>query len=128
MTPSSEAITEEMLAAIPGSLCTLNWRRFNPDWHWYDCDTILAAVPVMRDSNNKHLGWLYEFSVVKFRCDEDYFAVHCEGEPWGWSHDDIELFVLIRSDGPYLPDPSDEAAAVIETREQKIINQQGTKR
>lgn len=34
-------------------------------------------------------------SVVSVRCDEDYFSLECEDEPWGWSDEDVTFWIKL---------------------------------
>jgi hypothetical protein len=83
------------ITKIPKPLQPLDWQRFEntPDTLWSDGQELLVAVPVCQRDKEQ---WQYEISVIRIRCDEDYFAVTCEGDPWGWDLDDIEFYVVIR--------------------------------
>lgn len=77
---------------LPDTVSGLKWEKPEPDQYWEDCTQILAAVPVIdRRTNRSYV----EFSVVTIRCDEGYFNLECNGEPWGWDYSDIALFVFL---------------------------------
>ena len=57
--------------------------------------SLLVAVPVCIDPGRPEGGWYYEMSVVDVSCDEHYFNVCCQGEPWGWDLDDADWFVVL---------------------------------
>lgn len=77
---------------LPDTVACLDWKKPTEDQLWGDGTQILAAVPVIdRRTNRSYV----EFSVVTIRCDEGYFAVECNGDPWGWDYTDIAMYVLL---------------------------------
>lgn len=70
------------------------------EWHdatgvliWEDGTQILTVVEC-RDTRRG--SRIYSaFDVVTIRCDEGYFELECNGEPWGWDYDDIGKFALL---------------------------------
>ncbi len=75
------------------ALSSLEWEQHVPELI-SDGDVWLVAVPV---SNRRHAkpGWNYEYSVIRFRCDEDLFEIEAEDGPWGWDLDQIDFFVRL---------------------------------
>lgn len=83
---------------------TLNWQpggaQGNTDFLFVDGNQYLMAVRVCHSEdkkmrlplNQRERQW-WDFAVVTARVDEDYFALECEGEPWGWDWDSVEWFV-----------------------------------
>lgn len=83
---------------IPAALRGLFWvANDNTKRLWGDGQELLVAVPVCTKAKYPDKGWHYEFSVIVIRCDEGYFAVTCEDEPWGWHLDEVDWYVTIRS-------------------------------
>lgn len=74
----------------------------NPPKCACDGDQFLVAVPVMwkigvrqHASHDKNAKWFYEYSVVTFRCDEDYCRLECNGDAWGWEWSDVEWWMKL---------------------------------
>jgi hypothetical protein len=68
------------------------WMPIPADMVFHDGEQWLMAVAV----KHRHTpGWSYELSVVTMCCDEDYFAIQCDGEPWGWSIEDVDFGVRL---------------------------------
>ena len=99
------------IGRLPESVRQLEGKAMDPlDQSLEDGDVMLAAVPVFIDKDwNRCLaggekGWRYELSVVQMMvaisrldaCDEHYFGIDIDGEPWGWDISDIDFFVLIK--------------------------------
>lgn len=78
-------------AKISAALQSLDWRPIDPqDERWENGTVLLVAVPIGTTD-----GWYYVYSVVTIRCDEDFFAVTCEDEPWGWYLSECDWYVVI---------------------------------
>lgn len=80
---------------IPKSLQSLDWKVYEPGTEHWDGQKLVVAVPV---HNNRHMRkgqWVYEFSVVRIECDETFFRLTVEGDPWGWDLDSIDYYVEI---------------------------------
>jgi hypothetical protein len=58
-----------------------------------DGDQYLVAAPV-KDRFGKKWHWAY--SVITVHVDEDYFAVRCEDESWGWDWDDVSFYIKLK--------------------------------
>ncbi|MBM4091553.1 MAG: hypothetical protein FJ276_19315 [Planctomycetes bacterium] len=86
------------LARIPESLQPLKWVRFSPDQTFGDGDVLLVAVPVPVRRNPKDTAsdWYYLFEIVRIQCDEDFFEVWCNDEPWDWNMEEVDWYVIIR--------------------------------
>ena len=41
-------------------------------------------------------SWRYEMAVVTVCCDEHYFMVEVDGEPWGWEIYDVDFYLVLR--------------------------------
>ena len=72
--------------------CVTGWAPIPPDMVFQDGEQWLVAVPVR---HTPRPGWSYELSVVTICCDEHYFAVKCDGEPWGWELSDVDFGVRL---------------------------------
>lgn len=64
-----------------------------------DGEVLLVAVPVCRTERGvsacvkNRADWYYEYSVIRFAVDEDYFSVRTmDDEPWGWDWSDVEYW------------------------------------
>lgn len=86
----SDSVTKHIAdrAKIPAALQGIDWQEMH-NQGWYDGDALLVAVP-MRDSSG---DWSYELSVITICCDEDYFRIECDGEPW--SNDGVPLWETV---------------------------------
>jgi len=84
------------ITKIPESLRALDWKPMPsyPDNEWWDGQVLLVSLPICDDKDRRK--WWYEFHVVTIECDEDYFKVKLDGEPWGWELDDADYYVVIR--------------------------------
>lgn len=82
---------------IPDVLHGVPWRKVEKpsDIDISDGMSLLAAVPVCKDSGKPEAGWFYELSVIDVSCDEDCQSVCCQGDPWGWDLDDIDWYVVL---------------------------------
>jgi len=84
------------LSRIPESLQPLRWVRFSADHTFGDGDLLLVAVPVLNVQKDPSRGWHYLFEIVRIQCDEDYFEVWCNDEPWDWNMEEVDWYVVIR--------------------------------
>lgn len=73
--------------------CVTGWVEIKPDQVFYDGEQWLMAVPV----RNRHTPgqWHYEFSIVTMCCDEEYFAMEVEGDPWGWELESVDFGIRL---------------------------------
>lgn len=87
------------ITKLPEVLQSLPWEVPTEYDLFYDGDHVLAAVPVIgtgaRRGCGKPDGWRYEIAVVRIECDEDYFDVSLDGEPWGWGWGDVDFYVRL---------------------------------
>lgn len=72
------------------------WREARPSQKFYDGAMILCAVPLADGG--------CDFAVVTVHCDEDYFALRCNGEHWGWEWADVQWWMPVDS-LPGFPEP-----------------------
>ena len=100
-----------LTAALQPPTREIPWKRFDRQQGCYDGDSFLVAVPVCNNATGKPNGWQYELSVITIRCDEDTFAVDSNGEPWGWSWEDIEWIIPVSA---ILPPRIEDNAAFVE--------------
>lgn len=78
---------------LPPSLQGLEWMVIDPQQEWIDGTAILVAVPVCDRWAKSNDDWSYEISVVNIHCDEHYFSLTCQGEPWGWELSEVDFYV-----------------------------------
>jgi hypothetical protein len=70
-----------------------DWQIPHPDTIYQDGQQLLAAVPVRGTNEN---GFYYELSVIRIRCDEDFFEVELStGDPWCWNFSDVDLYIAL---------------------------------
>jgi hypothetical protein len=68
----------------------LPWKRREDHPELFtDTDQYLVAVQVRY--NDGPCYW--EYSVIRFRCDEEFLAIDCNDEPWGWSWEDVDFYL-----------------------------------
>ena len=107
MSDQSTTNLEPNLDMLPKSLRCLDWQPMGPEEQFYDGDSLLVAVAVcwpkgrvgrscVKQITQNNKDWYYELSVITVSCDEHYFAVVCNDEPWGWELSDVEFFVRIK--------------------------------
>lgn len=71
------------------------WQPVPQDAVWEDGTQLLVAVPIVGDGN-----WYYEYNVIEIQCDEDYFNLECNGDPWGWLWEDIDFYIQLSGAKP----------------------------
>jgi len=76
------------------------WRKAEPGQTFEDGDLILCAVPLMPSG--------FDYCVLSVKCDEGYFRLDLDGEPWGWEWSDVAW---------WMPCPKAPAAAQAERGE-----------
>ena len=67
-----------------------HWLPMDLERGWEDGTQLLVAVPI--DSKPK---WIYELNVVTIKCDEHFFELKCNDEPWGWTMEDVDFFIVL---------------------------------
>lgn len=77
---------------MPDTILPLPWkpREDHPEL-FFDGDQYLVALQCGRDGGPHY----WEYSVVRIYCDEDYFQVDCNDEPWGWQWEDVEFYIRL---------------------------------
>ena len=83
-------ISRKCNAELPSEL---KWHDAIPGLIWDDGTQILTAVECC-DHRDTTRTWI-EYDVVTIRCDEYYFSLECNNEPWGWEYDSIVQFALL---------------------------------
>lgn len=71
------------------------WLPIPQDTAWEDGTRLLVAVPIVGVTD-----WYYEYSVIEIKCDEDDFELECNGDPWGWSWEDIDFYIQLSGAKP----------------------------
>lgn len=71
------------------------WQPLPQDAVWEDGSQLLVAVPIVGVTD-----WFYEYAVIEIKCDEDYFELKCNDEPWDWSWEDIDFYVQLSGSLP----------------------------
>lgn len=74
----------------------IEWHSRDDKPDFFDGDQYLVIVGVVDDSFGKRREYS-EFSVVTIKCDEGFFGIECEGEPWGWEWDSVEYWAKLKS-------------------------------
>ena len=75
--------------------CVTGWAPITPDMSFADGEQWLMAVAIYSPHSAHPAGWFYELSVVTIRCDEAYFSIDCEDEPWGWDLESVDFGVRL---------------------------------
>ena len=86
---------------LPKVLQSLPWLEYKQSDEFCDGMQLLCAVPVCIRDGHRSLRlnadtWRYEMAVVTVRCDEHYFMVEVDGEPWGWEIYDVDFYLVLR--------------------------------
>lgn len=72
-----------------------DWMPVANDAVWQDGTQLLVAVPIVGVTD-----WYYEYSVVEIKCDEGYFELECNDDPWGWTWHDIDFYIQLSGAKP----------------------------
>lgn len=77
--------TREPVIALPWKPREQHPRLF------YDGDQYLVALQVSYRGGPAY----WEYAVIRVRCDEDYFSLELDGEPWGWEWEAVEFYIRL---------------------------------